>query len=114
MTATKVESKAAPRVRSTGHSVSGKASWYCKAGVSVCHHSYPDGPGADMYAAACSRLRGAMGSWRGRSVTVTGNGRTITVRLIDYCASTDKTIDLYWDAMRALGGSGVVRVVVRW
>ena len=69
----------------------------------------------DLYAAACRSLRQAMGTWRGRVVTVKAStGRIIRVRLIDYCASTDKVIDLYYDAMRALGGSGVLRVAIGW
>ena len=101
----------APRA-ATKHSISGKASWYCKAGVSVCHHSYPPG---SMVAAACGKLRSAMGSrWRGKTVTVSTKTRTVSVKLVDWCGSKDKTIDLYWEPMRRLGGSGVLAVTVRW
>jgi hypothetical protein len=101
-------------------SLLGKASWYCnyddpQYDRSVCHYKYPDGPGSDMYAAACGKLRRAMGSdWRGQRVTVRGNGYTIVVRLVDWCGSEDKTIDLYRDAMDRLNGGGVVTVRVSW
>lgn len=99
------------------HSLTGKASWYCKAGVSVCHYKYPPG---SMVAAACGKLRRAMGGrdkdWRNKFVTVMDNksGRSVRVRLVDYCASEDKTIDLYWEPMRQLGGTGVLNVTIRW
>ena len=97
---------------SRGSSATGKASWYCRAGVSICHHAYPPG---SMVAAACRKLRIAMGpSWRGDSVTVSSGGRTVTVKLVDWCGSTTKLIDLYWEPMRRLGGTGVLSVTVRW
>lgn len=97
---------------STAHSVTGLASWYCKAGVSVCHYAYPAG---SMVAAACGKLRRAMGPhWRGTVVTVSSRGRTVTVKLVDWCGSTTKLIDLYWEPMRRLGGTGVLPVVLRW
>lgn len=54
--------------------------------------------------------------WRGEVVTVTGNGSSITVRLVDYCASTSKTIDLYAAPFSMLASldRGVVRVEVGW
>lgn len=70
-----------------------------------------------MAAAACGKLRATMGpNWRGRWVKVTNrdNERTVIVQLVDWCGSKDKTIDLYWEPMRRLGGSGVLPVVVRW
>ncbi len=95
-----------------GHSLSGRASWYCKAGVSVCHYKYPPG---SMVAAACAKLRRAMGSdWRGQTVTVTGPSSSVQLKLVDFCASTDKAIDLYWVAMERLGGTGVLPVTVSW
>jgi hypothetical protein len=111
----------APRVaaRSTGgggggsgsggggrHSLSGRASWYCRAGVSICMAIHPDRAGvADMYAAAGPRLRRAIcgrdtsNCWRGRRVTVNG----VRVVLADWCQcykgqAQEKIIDLYWDA----------------
>jgi len=96
----------------TSKSLRGKASWYCKAGVSVCHYKYPPG---SMVAAACGKLRSAMGpNWRGKTVTVSTKTRTVTVKLVDWCGSKDKTIDLYWAPMSKLGGSGVLSVTVRW
>jgi hypothetical protein len=66
-----------------------------------------------MYAAAGAELR--VGNWRGRVVSVCGNGRCVSVKLIDWCAcGGSHIIDLYSDAMRRLGGSGAVRVTVRW
>lgn len=116
----KVEVKSTPRPKvatksvtiSTSHSVFGVASWYCKAGVSICHHSYPPG---SMVAAACGKLRRAMGShWRGDIVRVQSGGRSVTVKLVDWCGSTTKLIDLYWEPMRRLGGTGTLPVKVSW
>ena len=96
----------------TVNAISGTASWYCKAGVSICHYRYPPG---SMVAAACGKLRTAMGpNWRGKTVTVTNRGKTIAVRLVDWCGSKTKLIDLYWEPMRRLGGTGTLPVVVRW
>lgn len=119
--------KATPKPRSlgssrsfTGESIKGTASWYCNYDNSyrprsVCHYRYPDGPGRDMYAAACLKLRRAMGSdWRGNRVSVTSRGRTILVRLVDWCGSTTKLIDLYSDAAEALGFGGTRTVRVSW
>lgn len=104
--------------KATGRSVSGKASWYCKAGVSSCHYRYLDGPGRDLYAAACGKLRRAIGrTWRNDVVRVTSDWGSVRVKLVDYCASEDKTIDLYWDAFRIVrspDNDGVVRVKVGW
>jgi hypothetical protein len=97
---------------STTRQISCTASWYCKAGVSICHYKYPPG---SMVAAACGKLRAAMGpNWRGKTVTVTNRGKTISVELVDRCGSKTKLIDLYWEPMRRLGGTGVLPVVVRW
>lgn len=103
---------AAPR----GGGIAGQASWYCLAGRSACHHSYPDGPGRDLYAAAGPRLRAALGpAWRGRTVTVCA-ARCARVRLVDWCQcyagrSIEKVIDLYHDAWAATGGG---RVAISW
>lgn len=115
--------KATHRATSAGsaHALSGMASWYCKAGVSVCHYQYPDGAGFDAYAAAGPRLRAAIcgtassDCWRGRAVTVNG----IRVRLIDWCQcfkgeASEKIIDLYWDVAHALDIGGEGRVTIRW
>ena len=53
-------------------------------------------------------------NWRGKTVTVSTKTRTVTVKLVDWCGSKDKTIDLYWAPMSKLGGSGVLSVTVRW
>ena len=97
----------------TGRGTHGTATWYCKAGVSICHHAYPPG---SMVAAACGKLRAAMGpDWRGSTVVVrAANGRQVTVRLVDWCGSRTKLIDLYWEPMHRLGGTGVLRVTVSW
>ena len=103
--------KSAPALKLTGRHATGTATWYCKTGVSACHHSYPGG----MYAAAGPALR--VGAWRGRSVRVCGGGTCITVRLIDWCAcGGGHIIDLYSDAFRRLAplSAGGVHVTVSW
>ena len=93
------------------HSVRGEASWYCKPGVSACHHAYSGG----MYAAAGPALR--VGSWRGRTVTVCGSGSCVNVKLIDWCAcGGGRVIDLYSDAFSRLAplSSGTLSVRVSW
>ena len=100
-----------PSVRLTGHSASGSATWYCKTGVSACHHAYPGG----LYAAAGPELR--VGSWRGRHVRVCGNGHCVNVTLIDWCAcGGNHVIDLYSDAFTRLAplSAGAVHVKVSW
>ena len=68
-----------------------------------------------MVAAACLKLRRAMGPhWRGTIVTVTSGKRSVIVKLVDFCASRDKLIDLYWEPMRRLGGRGTLPVRVSW
>lgn len=89
----------------------GLASWYCKAGISICHYAYPPG---SMVAAACAKLRAVMPKWRGRTVTVIAGGRRVNVTLVDWCGSKAKLIDLYWEPMRRLGGTGVLKVKVVW
>ena len=106
-------SKAPPQFRasSTGHHVTGTATWYCKTGVSICTHGYPGG----MYAAAGAELR--VGNWRGRVVSVCGNGRCVNVKLIDWCAcGSGGVIDLYSDAFSRLTplSSGTLSVRVSW
>ena len=89
----------------------GPASWYCKTGVSICHHAYSGG----MYAAAGPKLR--VGNWRGRVVKVCGSGSCVSVKLIDWCAcGGGRVIDLYSDAFRRLAplSQGTVRVTVSW
>ena len=100
-----------PGVRLTGHSATGSATWYCKTGVSACHHDYPGG----LYAAAGPELR--VGNWRGRHVRVCGNGHCVNVTLIDWCAcGGNHIIDLYSDAFTRLAplSAGAVHVKVSW
>jgi hypothetical protein len=100
-----------PTVTAT-HSISGLASWYCRAGVSPCTVNHPDTSGFNAYAAAGPRLRRALGSdWRGSIIYVDG----IRVKLIDWCQcyegeSNEKLLDLYYDIFARVGGT----VVVRW
>lgn len=95
-----------------GHSISGRASWYCDAGVSPCTSGYPDTTGFDAYGAAGPRLRAAIGSgWRGKIVTVDG----IRVKLVDWCQcyageDNEKLIDLYRDVFLRTGSA----VTIRW
>lgn len=80
--------------------VRGVASWYATSG-----------PG--LYAAAGPGLR--TGHWRGRTVSVSANGHTVVVRLVDWCACRGKLIDLSADAFSRLAplSRGLVRVVVQ-
>jgi len=105
--------KPTPRPVLHSHSIRGLASWYCKEGVSACHYAYPPG---SMVAAACYRLRVALGDhWRGTYVTVlASSGKHVMVQLVDWCGSTSKLIDLYWEPMQRLGGTGVLSVKVSW
>jgi len=101
---------AAPR---TTHSISGRASYYCRAGQSICTASHPDSSGFDAYGAAGPGLRAAIGAdWRGHIVYVDG----IRVKLIDWCKCTggstgvEKLIDLYYDVFARTGSV----VTIRW
>jgi len=103
--------KAQLKASSTGRRARGSATWYCKTGVSACHHSYPGG----LYAAAGAPLR--VGAWRGRVVRVCRSGSCVNVRLVDWCAcGGSHIIDLYSDAFRRLAplSAGAVRVTVSW
>ena len=100
-----------PVAPKTTHALKGAASWYCRAGVSICTSGYPDGGGVDAYAAAGPKLRAALGDWRGRIVYVDG----IRVKLIDWCQchegeSIEKLLDLYYDVFDRTGSS----VTIRW
>ena len=94
------------------HSISGRASWYCAAGLSACTSSHPDTTGFNAYAAAGPRLRAALGpNWRGMVVTVDG----IRVTLIDWCQCyegqpSEKLLDLYHDVYLRTGSP----VTIRW
>ena len=96
----------------TTHAISGLASWYCRAGISMCTVNHPDTSGFNAYAAAGPRLRRALGSdWRGSIVYVDG----IRVKLIDWCQcyegrSNEKLLDLYYDVFARVGST----VRIRW
>jgi hypothetical protein len=96
----------------TTHVLRGPASWYCRAGVSPCTYTNPDGGGFDAYAAAGPKLRAAIGaSWRGTVVWVDG----IRVKLIDWCQCYqgerhEKLLDLYYDVYARTGTA----VTIRW
>lgn len=100
----------------------GKASWYCnydnsKFDWSICHYKYPDNAGPDYYAAACGKLRRAIGpKWRNDIVTVKNieNNKTVRVKLVDWCGSKTKTIDLYQDAMGKIGAKWTAQVEITW
>jgi len=97
---------------STKHSISGFASWYCRAGISPCTYGHPDGSGFDAFAAAGPALREAIGpDWRGRVIKVDG----IKVKLIDWCQCyqgepNEKLLDLYNDVYKRTG----TNVHIRW
>ncbi len=94
----KTEVKSAP----AGRSATGVPTYYCRAGKSRCTRGHPDVAGNQLYAAAGPSIR--IGDWRGRTVNVTANGKTIQVKLIDWCAcGGDHFIDLYYDAFKLLG-----------
>jgi hypothetical protein len=92
------------------HSVNGRAAWYCNNG-SGCPAGYSGG----LYAAAGPALR--VGNWRGRVVTVCGNGNCVNVKLVDWCACGGaRVIDLFGAAYSRLAplGTGTVAVKVSW
>ena len=88
---------------SAGASVTGTATWY---------RWHPH------QAAAGPSLRKALGrNWRGKWVNVTAHGRTIRVKLTDWCAcGHGRVIDLDKASFAALAppSVGVLRVVVSW
>lgn len=96
----------------SAHTVRGTASWYCSPAIPICMHGYPPG---SMVAAACGKLRRAMGkNWRGTSVVVRGPHSSVRVVLVDWCGSKTKLIDLYQEPMSRLGGTGTLTVTVIW
>jgi hypothetical protein len=111
----------APELQRTGHSIRGRASWYCNyddpsVPRSACHYAYPDGPGFDAYAAAGPGLRNAIGpGWRNNVVQVCGR-RCVNVKLVDWCKCNGgsvgvvKLIDLYEDVYSRTGGN----VTISW
>lgn len=111
------------KVRQLGQ-LRGKASWYCQLGRSSCVVGHPDRVGmVDAYAAAGPRLRAAIcgiqscTSWRNRVVSVSGDGHTWRVRLIDWCQcyrnqSNEKIVDLYHDVFYGVDTDGDGRIDV--
>jgi Lytic transglycolase len=95
-------SEPVPQVRHAGY-----ATWYAASG---------------MIAAAGPALRRELGKgWRGERVRVTAGGRSVVVRLTDWCACGPRhgrptLLDLSDDAFRRLAplSRGVQRVVVGW
>jgi len=97
--------------KATTRRVSGTPTYYCWAGHSRCTRGHPDVAGAQLYAAAGPSLR--VGKWRGRVVTVSANGRSVRVTLVDWCAcGGSHFIDLYHDAWVRLGSPS--RATVSW
>jgi len=81
-----------------GSTLTGTASWYGASG---------------LIAAAGPALR--VGDWRGSRVTVTGNGRSVTVTLSDWCQCYgSRLIDLSDDAFARLAplSRGLLKVTV--
>ena len=90
--------------------VAGIATWFCQGTVG-CTVGYP---ASGMFAAAGPVLR--LGNWRGRLVTVSIAGRSVVVRLVDWCACSGHLIDLYRSAFSRLAAPsvGIVEVTVSW
>lgn len=94
-----------PQTGDASTAIHGRASWYAYV------------PGG---AAAGPKLRAALGpNWRGKIVTVHANGRTVRVRLTDWCqcyrgTATERLIDLDIRAFARLSdpASGLVKVSV--
>jgi rare lipoprotein A (peptidoglycan hydrolase) len=79
-----------------GRRISGKATWYCLSGRSVCTRGYSD---SDMVAAIDTSL----GFDKGDRVLVTHGGRSIVVTIVDVCGCPgDRLIDLTHGAFRRL------------
>lgn len=102
-------SSEAPR---TAASLRGIATWYCLPGRSPCTAGYP---ATGAYAAAGPALRAALGDWRGRTVTVSADGRSVEVALVDFCrCDGGGLIDLYAGVFGQMAplSVGLVRVTV--
>lgn len=92
----------------------GTASWYCLPSRSACTRGYPSGR---LYAAAGPAIRGALGSWRGRTVTVSTSRASVAVTLIDWCQCGERLLDLYAAVWFGLGvplSAGLIDVTVSW
>lgn len=106
-----------------GRAIRGVATWYClPSWPSKCMKVHPNPRG--MYAAAGPALRAALGrAWRNHLVKVTNlaNGRSVWVRLADWCAcGQGHTIDLYSGPFAMLSGrsfsspGGGLEVKISW
>lgn len=98
--------------RHASASVSGLATWFCGPS-SPCTAGHP---ASCRCAAAGPALRAWLGpAWRGQLVTVSRGDRSVTVRLIDWCACHGRVADLYATAFAELAplARGVLRVEVR-
>lgn len=108
--------------RAIGRSLRGLATWYClPSWPSACMYVHPDPAG--MYAAAGPSLRAAIGPrWRNKLVKVVANGRSVWVRLADWCLCTGSgaSIDLYSGPFAYLSGrspsspGGGLSVTITW
>jgi hypothetical protein len=86
----------------SGRKATGTATWYCLPGQSACPWMASGGNYAAAGPAVRKLLCGSTSctSWRNKYVTVSGNGKTLRVKLIDWCAcGGDHIIDLFADAM---------------
>lgn len=130
----KPEHKVVPKpviVRKVSRSIGGTATWYClPSWPSVCMAKHRDPAG--MYAAAGPALRVALGGtatrfcpcpWRNKLVKVTALGRSVWVRLADWCLCTGPahpSIDLYSGPFAFLAGrpkyspGGGLEVKISW
>lgn len=97
-----------PVIKPTGKSLSGIASWYCKAGTSRCTRGHSGG----LYAA----IRRDLLFLRGKVISVCSS-KCIHVKVIDCnCGVHANLIDLYSDAFRLLAplSAGRIRVTIHW
>jgi hypothetical protein len=84
------------------------ATWYCLTRISRCPTGYSGG----MYAAISPDLS----FLRGKTVTVTAGGRSVTVKIVDCDCQARQSIDLFADAFRVLAPTsrGRIRVALSW
>lgn len=82
------------------------ATWYCLPGRSRCTVGYP----ASCLCAAASRDL----HLRGKRITVTYRGRSVTVKVIDCLCSRAGGLDLYASAWVRLAPLGLGEITVAW
>jgi hypothetical protein len=93
----------------TGHLITGvRATYYCLTGISRCTRNHPGG----YYAAISPDLS----FLRGKTITVSYEGRSVRVTVIDCDCQAHHAIDLYSDAFRVLAplSRGVLSVTIRY